>query len=194
MPSSATFVSRQKAGRKFSPPAGFRKQANLSSRSDHDRLYAESIKSPGKFWSRQDKDGCFWIVGRIDDVLNVSGHRIGTAEIECALVSHPAVAEAAAVGRPDELKGQSLVVFVTLKSTHTASDQMKEDLRTHVGKEIGSLAKPDQVRFAAALPKTYSGKIMRRLLRELATSGEIKGDTTTREDFSVISSLKSGEE
>ena len=144
--------------------------------------------------ARQDKDGYFWIVGRIDDVLNVSGHRIGTAEIESALVSHPAVAEAAAVGRPDELKGQSLVVFVTLKSTHTASDQLKEDLRAHVGREIGSLAKPDQVRFAAGLPKTRSGKIMRRLLKELATSGEIKGDTTTLEDFAVISALKQDEE
>ena len=144
--------------------------------------------------ARQDKDGYFWIVGRIDDVLNVSGHRIGTAEIESALVSHPAVAEAAAVGRPDELKGQSLVVFVTLKGTHSPSDQLKEDLRAHVGKEIGSLAKPDSVRFAAGLPKTRSGKIMRRLLKELATSGEIKGDTTTLEDFSVITALKSDEE
>jgi acetyl-CoA synthetase len=143
--------------------------------------------------ARQDKDGYFMIVGRIDDVLNVSGHRIGTAEIESALVSHPAVAEAAAVGRPDELKGQSLVVFVTLKSTHTASDELKEALRNHVGKEIGSLAKPDTIRFAAGLPKTRSGKIMRRLLKELATSGSIKGDTTTLEDFSVISALQSEE-
>ena len=125
--------------------------------------------------ARQDKDGYFWIVGRIDDVLNVSGHRIGTAEIESALVSHPAVAEAAAVGRPDELKGQALVVFVTLKASHTASDELKEALRVHVGKEIGSLAKPDTIRFAAGLPKTRSGKIMRRLLKELATSGSIKG-------------------
>ena len=144
--------------------------------------------------ARKDKDGYLWVVGRIDDVLNVSGHRIGTAEIESALVSHPAVAEAAAVGRPDEMKGQSLVVFVTLKGTHTASPQLKEDLRAHVGKEIGSLAKPDDVRFAAGLPKTRSGKIMRRLLKELATSGDIKGDTTTLEDFSVISALKSDEE
>jgi acetyl-CoA synthetase len=105
-------------------------------------------------------------------------------------VSHPAVAEAAAVGRPDELKGQSLVVFVTLKSTHAASEELKEALRAHVGKEIGSLAKPDQVRFAAGLPKTRSGKIMRRLLKELATSGSVKGDTTTLEDFSVIAALQ----
>jgi acetyl-CoA synthetase len=144
--------------------------------------------------ARQDKDGYFWIVGRIDDVLNVSGHRIGTAEVESALVSHPFVAEAAVVGRPDELKGQSLVVFVTLKAGHEPTDELKEVLRNHVGKEIGSLAKPDHVRFAAGLPKTRSGKIMRRLLKELATSGEIKGDTTTLEDFSVISALKSDEE
>jgi acetyl-CoA synthetase len=144
--------------------------------------------------ARKDKDGYLWVVGRIDDVLNVSGHRIGTAEIESALVSHPAVAEAAAVGRPDELKGQSLVVFVTLKGTHTASEELKEALRAHVGKEIGSLAKPDQVRFAAGLPKTRSGKIMRRLLKELAATGEIKGDTTTLEDFGVIAALKQDEE
>jgi acetyl-CoA synthetase len=126
-------------------------------------------------------------------VLNVSGHRIGTAEVESALVSHPAVAEAAAVGRPDELKGQALVAFVTLKSGQAASEELKEALRNHVGKEIGSLAKPDQVRFAAGLPKTRSGKIMRRLLKELATSGSVKGDTTTLEDFSVIAALQSEE-
>jgi len=159
--------------------------------------FSEFHGKPGVYFTgdgaRQDKDGYFWIVGRIDDVLNVSGHRIGTAEIESALVSHPAVAEAAAVGRPDELKGQSLVVFVTLKATHAPSEQLKEDLRSHVGKEIGSLAKPDTVHFAAGLPKTRSGKIMRRLLKELATSGEIKGDTTTLEDFAVISALKQDE-
>jgi acetyl-CoA synthetase len=143
--------------------------------------------------ARQDKDGYFWIVGRIDDVLNVSGHRIGTAEIESALVSHPAVAEAAAVGRPDELKGQSLVVFVTLKSGHAPSDALKEELRNHVGKEIGSLAKPDYIRFAAGLPKTRSGKIMRRILKEIAAGGAIKGDTTTLEDFSVVATLQAEE-
>jgi acetyl-CoA synthetase len=159
--------------------------------------FSEFPKKPGYYFTgdgaRQDKDGYFWIVGRIDDVLNVSGHRIGTAEVESALVSHPAVAEAAAVGRPDELKGQSLVVFVTLKAGQQASEELKEALRSHVGREIGSLAKPDQVRFAAGLPKTRSGKIMRRLLKELATSGSIKGDTTTLEDFSVISALQSEE-
>ena len=124
-------------------------------------------------------------------MLNVSGHRIGTAEIESALVSHPAVAEAAAVGKPDELKGQSLVVFVTLKTGQVASDALKEALRGHVGKEIGSLAKPDTIRFAASLPKTRSGKIMRRILKEIANGGEVKGDTTTLEDFSVLAALQS---
>jgi acetyl-CoA synthetase len=143
--------------------------------------------------ARQDKDGYFWIVGRIDDVLNVSGHRIGTAEVESALVSHPAVAEAAAVGRPDELKGQALVVFVTVKSGVTADEALKETLRNHVGKEIGSLAKPDSIRFAAGLPKTRSGKIMRRILKEIAAGGEVKGDTTTLEDFSVVAALQSEE-
>lgn len=143
--------------------------------------------------ARQDKDGYFWIVGRIDDVLNVSGHRIGTAEVESALVSHPAVAEAAAVGRPDELKGQALVVFVTVKQGVTADDTLREQLRAHVGKEIGSLAKPDSIRFAAGLPKTRSGKIMRRILKEIAAGGEVKGDTTTLEDFSVVAALQSEE-
>jgi acetyl-CoA synthetase len=141
--------------------------------------------------ARKDKDGYLWVVGRIDDVLNVSGHRIGTAEVESAMVSHSSVAEAAVVGRPDELKGQALVVFVTLKAGVTANPELKEQLRSHVGKEIGSLAKPDDVRFAAGLPKTRSGKIMRRLLKELATCGSIKGDTTTLEDFSVITALQS---
>jgi acetyl-CoA synthetase len=143
--------------------------------------------------ARQDKDGYFWIVGRIDDVLNVSGHRIGTAEVESALVSHPSVAEAAAVGRPDELKGQSLVVFVTLKTGFEASEKLKEDLRSHVGREIGSLAKPDTIRFAAGLPKTRSGKIMRRILKDIASGTEVKGDTSTLEDFSVVASLQSEE-
>ena len=143
--------------------------------------------------ARQDKDGYFWIVGRIDDVLNVSGHRIGTAEIESALVSHPAVAEAAAVGRPDELKGQALVVFVTVKSGIASTDALREELRNHVGKEIGSLAKPDSIRFAAGLPKTRSGKIMRRILKEIAAGGEVKGDTTTLEDFSVVATLQAEE-
>ncbi len=143
---------------------------------------------------RQDKDGYFWIVGRIDDVLNVAGHRIGTAEVESALVSNPKVAEAAVVGRPDELKGQALVVFVTLKTGIKASEELKRELRDHVGKEIGPVAKPDDIRFAEALPKTRSGKIMRRLLKQIATGAEIKGDTTTLEDFSVIAKLSSTED
>ena len=142
---------------------------------------------------RQDKDGYFWIVGRIDDVLNVAGHRIGTAEVESALVSHPSVAEAAVVGRPDELKGQALVCFVTLKSGIKAHPELKNELRQHVGKEIGPVAKPDDVRFAEALPKTRSGKIMRRLLKQIASGIEIKGDTTTLEDFAVLAKLTAEE-
>lgn len=157
--------------------------------------WSEFHGQPGVYFTgdgaRQDKAGNFWIVGRIDDVLNVSGHRIGTAEIESALVSHSAVAEAAAVGKPDELKGQSLVVFVTLKAGQVASEALKEALRSHVGKEIGSLAKPDTIRFAASLPKTRSGKIMRRILKEIANGGEVKGDTSTLEDFSVLAALQS---
>jgi len=152
---------------------------------------------PGAYFTgdgaRQDKDGYFWIVGRIDDVLNVAGHRIGTAEVESALVSHHQVAEAAVVGRSDELKGQALVAFVTLKAGIQPSDELKEALRNHVAKEIGSLAKPDTIRFAAALPKTRSGKIMRRILKEIAAGGDVKGDTTTLEDFSVVASLQQEE-
>jgi acetyl-CoA synthetase len=144
--------------------------------------------------ARQDQDGYFWIVGRIDDVLNVAGHRIGTAEVESALVSNNKVAEAAVVGRPDELKGQALVAFVTLKSGVHADPAVRDELRNHVGKEIGPVAKPDDIRFAEALPKTRSGKIMRRLLKQIATGGEIKGDTTTLEDFSVLAKLSSTEE
>ncbi|MBS0631800.1 MAG: acetate--CoA ligase [Verrucomicrobia bacterium] len=143
--------------------------------------------------ARFDKDGYLWVVGRIDDVLNVSGHRIGTAEVESALVAHPAVAEAAVVGRPDELKGQALVCFVTLKNGQNPSPELKEQLRAHVAKEIGSLARPDDVRFAAGLPKTRSGKIMRRILKEIASGGTVKGDVTTLEDFNVVAALQSEE-
>jgi len=149
---------------------------------------------PGYYFAgdgaRFDKDGYLWVVGRIDDVLNVSGHRIGTAEIESALVSHPTVAEAAVVGRPDDLKGQALVCFVTLKNGIAASPELKETLRQHVAREIGALARPDDVRFATGLPKTRSGKIMRRILKEIATGGDVKGDTTTLEDFSVVAALQ----
>jgi acetyl-CoA synthetase len=143
---------------------------------------------------RQDKDGYFWIVGRIDDVLNVAGHRIGTAEVESALVSHQKVAEAAVVGRPDALKGQALVAFVTLKTGFGTNGELREELRQHVAKEIGPVAKPDDIRFAEALPKTRSGKIMRRLLKQIAAGTEIKGDTTTLEDLNVLAKLAAAPE
>ncbi len=140
--------------------------------------------------ARRDEDGYFWIVGRLDDVLNVSGHRLGTAEVESALVSHPAVAEAAVVGRPDEIKGQGVVAFVTVKTGVPTSKELALELRNHVAKEIGAIAKPDDIRFAATLPKTRSGKIMRRLLKEIVSSGEVKGDVTTLEDFNAVASLQ----
>jgi acetyl-CoA synthetase len=144
--------------------------------------------------ARRDENGYFWIMGRVDDVLNVSGHRLGTAEIESALVAHVNVAEAAVVGMPHELKGQGVAAFVTLKQGVKPSEPLKKELIDHVAKQIGSLAKPDQVRFTESLPKTRSGKIMRRLLKELAAGGEVKGDTTTLEDFSVIAKLKEQDE
>lgn len=140
--------------------------------------------------ARTDDDGYFWIVGRLDDVLNVSGHRLGTAEVESALVSHDAVAEAAVVGRPHDIKGQAVVAFVTLKEGIDHGDDLAAELRNHVGTEIGAIAKPDDIRFAQALPKTRSGKIMRRLLKEIVSGGEVKGDTTTLEDFNVVASLQ----
>jgi acetyl-CoA synthetase len=152
---------------------------------------------PGKYFTgdgaRKDKDGYFWIMGRVDDVINVSGHRLSTMEVESALVAHEAVAEAAVVGRPDDLKGQAISAFVSLEHGRTPSLDLKEELRKWVAKEIGAMAKPDDIRFTDSLPKTRSGKIMRRLLRELATSGEVKGDTTTLEDLSVIARLKEKE-
>ena len=144
--------------------------------------------------ARMDVDGYFWLMGRVDDVINVSGHRLGTMEVESALVAHTKVAEAAVVGRPDELKGQAISAFVTLESGNEPSPALKDELRAWVAKEIGALARPDDIRFTEALPKTRSGKIMRRLLRELATHGEIKGDTTTLEDFTVIAKLREAEE
>jgi acetyl-CoA synthetase len=144
--------------------------------------------------ARKDDDGYFWIMGRIDDVINVSGHRLGTAEVESALVSHNAVAEAAVVARPDDLKGSAIVAFVTLEGSHIASDALGQELRAHVSREIGALARPDDIRFTDALPKTRSGKIMRRLLREIATSGSVAGDVTTLEDFSVLEKLRADEE
>ncbi len=144
--------------------------------------------------ARKDKNGYFWIMGRVDDVLNVSGHRLSTMEVESALVAHPKVAEAAVVGRPDDLKGQAISAFVTLEQGNEPNDALKDELKKWVVKEIGALARPDDIRFTDTLPKTRSGKIMRRLLRELATHGEVKGDMTTLEDFSVIAKLRESEE
>jgi acetyl-CoA synthetase len=144
--------------------------------------------------ARRDEDGYFWIMGRVDDVINVSGHRLGTAEVESALVSHEAVAEAAVVGRPDEIKGSAIVAFVTLEGGRTPSDALKEELRKHVTTEIGALARPDDIRFTDQLPKTRSGKIMRRLLREIAGGGAVAGDVTTIEDLSVLEKLRTDEE
>jgi acetyl-CoA synthetase len=153
---------------------------------------------PGSYFTgdgaRRDDDGYYWLMGRVDDVINVSGHRLGTMEIESALVAHPKVAEAAVVGRPDEMKGQGIAAFVTLESEFQPSPELKDELRKWVAKEIGALARPDDLRFTEQLPKTRSGKIMRRLLRELATNGEIKGDTTTLEDFSILAKLREQEE
>ena len=140
--------------------------------------------------ARRDDDGYFWIVGRLDDVLNVSGHRLGTAEIESALVAHDTVAEAAVVGRPDEIKGQGVVAFVTLKGGAEGNDELMKELRNHVGIVIGAIAKPDEIRFTPALPKTRSGKIMRRLLKEICAGGDISGDTTTLEDMSIVAALQ----
>ena len=140
--------------------------------------------------ARRDADGYFWVMGRVDDVINVSGHRLGTMEIESALVSHPAVAEAAVVGRPDELKGEGIVAFVTLEAGRSGDDALIAELRAHVGKEIGSIARPDVIKFTDALPKTRSGKIMRRILRALAAGQEVSGDTSTLEDRSVLDALR----
>jgi acetyl-CoA synthetase len=140
--------------------------------------------------ARQDEDGYFWVMGRVDDVINTAGHRLGTMEIESALVSHPAVAEAAVVGKPDDLKGEEIVAFVTLEGGQTASDDLAKALKSHVVQEIGAIARPGEIRFAEALPKTRSGKIMRRLLRNLAAGQEISGDTSTLEDRSVLEKLR----
>jgi acetyl-CoA synthetase len=135
-----------------------------------------------------------WVIGRVDDVVNVSGHRLGTAEVESALVLHKSVAEAAVVGRPDEVKGQGIVAFVTLKDGRQPSDALVEELKRQVASEIGTFARPDDIRWANALPKTRSGKIMRRLLRELATTGRVTGDTTSLEDFGALAALRPAED
>ena len=164
-------------------------------------IYGDPQRYEDQYWSqipgmyftgdgaRKDENGYFWIMGRIDDVINVSGHRLSTMEVESALVAHHKVAEAAVVARLDDLKGQAIAAFVTLKSGNAPSAELKEELRAWVAKEIGSLAKPDDIRFSDALPKTRSGKIMRRLLKEIAAGGAVKGDTTTLEDLSVIATL-----
>jgi len=174
---------------------------------DHERFKKTYWSEyPGIYFTgdgaRKDEDGYIWCLGRVDDVLNVSGHRLGTMEVESALVSHPAVAESAVVGRPDEIKGQAVVAFVTLKSEFSKKigtdealiSKMRNELKAHVVKEIGAIARPDDVRFTESLPKTRSGKIMRRLLRELAATGCVSGDTTTLEDLSVIASLQKDED
>src|SRR5919202_4547534 len=139
--------------------------------------------------AKRDEDGYFWILGRVDDVLNVAGHRIGTMEVESALVAHPAVAEAAVIGKSHDLKGQALAAFVTLRSGHRADHELREELREHVVDKIGAIARPDDIFFSADLPKTRSGKIMRRLLRDIA-EGRALGDTTTLADPGVVASLK----
>jgi acetyl-CoA synthetase len=166
-----------------------------------DARYQEQYwsKVPGKYLTgdnaRQDDDGYYWIMGRIDDVINVAGHRLSTIEVESALVSHSKVAEAAAVGRPDDIKGQAIAVFVTIKGNAQPSEELRQELKQHVRKEIGALAQPDDIRFTASLPKTRSGKIMRRLLRDIASGkADIAGDTSTLEDYSVLAKLRDDEE
>jgi acetyl-CoA synthetase len=153
---------------------------------------------PGKYFTgdgaRTDADGYFWLMGRVDDVVNVAGHRLGTAEVESALVAHPRVSEAAVVGRPDELKGTALVAFVTLKQGNAPSPELKKELAAHVAREIGAIARPDEIRFAEALPKTRSGKIMRRLLRDVASGKQSSQDTTTLEDLNVLAALRQNDE
>src|SRR3984957_6167292 len=144
--------------------------------------------------ARRDEDGYFWIMGRVDDVINVSGHRLGTMEIESALVSHVAVAEAAVVGRPDDMKGQAVVAFVTLEGGRHSDPQVREELRQHVVKEIGALARPDELRFTNPAPKHPHGKIRRRLLRQIAAGDQTLGDTTTLEDLSVLAKLREDDE
>lgn len=169
-------------------------------------IYKDDARYRKQYWSefpgfyftgdgaRRDADGYFWIMGRVDDVINVSGHRIGTAEVESALVAHPKVAESAVVGKPDELKGSAIYAFVTLESRYKPSDELKSELKEWVVKQIGALARPDEIRFTEALPKTRSGKIMRRLLREIAIQGSVTGDTSTLEDFTVLEKLREDEE
>ena len=165
---------------------------------DHDRFVKTYFSEiPGAYFAgdgaRRDEDGYYWVMGRVDDVLNVAGHRLSTMEVESALVSHPRVAEAAVVGFPHDLKGEGICCFVSLKGLD-GDDALKKELIAHVRKQIGALATPDQIRFAAALPKTRSGKIMRRLLRDIAAGREKTQDTTTLEDYNVLAKLRESDE
>jgi acetyl-CoA synthetase len=169
-------------------------------------IYGDDERFKATYWSnykgiyftadgaRQDDDGYIWVMGRVDDVLNVSGHRLSTMEVESAIVHHPKVAEAAVVGRPDDLKGEGIVCFVTLNQGVPATDELKNELKAHVAKNIGALARPDDIRFTDALPKTRSGKIMRRLLRDIAAGKTSTGDTTTLEDFGILAKLREDDE
>src|SRR5579862_204527 len=169
-------------------------------------IYGDDERYKQQYWSqvphcyftadgaRRDENGYIWIMGRVDDVLNVAGHRLSTMEIESALVHHPKVAEAAVVGKPDEIKGEGISCFVTLKSGTTPTEELKKELREHVAREIGALARPDEIRFTEGLPKTRSGKIMRRLLRDIASGKQTTGDTTTLEDYSVLAKLRESDE
>ena len=171
-------------------------------------IYGDDDRYRAQYWSkygdrnwyftgdgaRVDEDGYLWIVGRVDDVLNVSGHRLGTAEVESALVAHEAVVEAAVVGRPDEIKGQAVVAFCTLEPHAEPTEALKAELKAFVGEQIGAIARPTEIRFAGAVPKTRSGKIMRRLLKDIASGAEEIGDTTTLEDYTVLAALRESEE
>ncbi len=169
-------------------------------------IYGDDERYRQQYWSqvpgcyftadgaRRDEQGYYWIMGRVDDVLNVAGHRLSTMEIESALVHHDKVAEAAVVGQPDEIKGEGIACFVTLVGGIQPSEELKRELRDHVVHEIGALARPDSIRFTEGLPKTRSGKIMRRLLRDIASGRQTTGDTTTLEDYSVLAKLREEEE
>jgi acetyl-CoA synthetase len=164
-------------------------------------IYGDPERYQKQYWSqipgvyftgdgaKRDKDGYLWLLGRIDDVMNISGHRVSTMEVESALVDHPAVAEAAVIGRTHEIKGQAIAAFVTIKAGVPTSEALKDEVKAHVARKIGALARPDDIIFSAELPKTRSGKIMRRLLRDVA-EGRVLGDTTTLADASVVADLK----
>jgi acetyl-CoA synthetase len=169
-------------------------------------IYGDPERYERQYWSKwgpgvyvtgdgakRDSDGYFWLLGRVDDVINVAGHRIGTMEVESALVDHSSVAEAAVVGRSHEIKGQAIAAFVTLKDGTPGTPRLVDDLKEHVVKKIGAIARPDDILFTADLPKTRSGKIMRRLLRDIA-EGKALGDTTTLADPGVVAKLKANYE